>query len=169
MTAALRPMRWRDIDVVHALEQELFADDAWSVELFWSELAQHAARRYVVAAADAHIVGYAGLAAYGEDGYVQTIAVAPAAQRRGIGTLLLDDLLSDAQRRGVRSVALEVRTDNTTAQALYARFGFAPVGLRRGYYQPSGADALVMVVDGLSDYRGLSPSPAARRASRVTS
>ena len=34
--------------------------------------------------------------------------------------------------------------DNERAQRLYRQLGFAQVGLRRGYYQPSGADALVM-------------------------
>ena len=39
---------------------------------------------------------------------------------------------------------LEVRADNETAQGLYQRRGFAEIGRRRGYYQPSGADAVVM-------------------------
>jgi len=37
-----------------------------------------------------------------------------------------------------------VRTDNARAQQLYRRYGFAQIGVRRGYYQPSGTDALVM-------------------------
>ncbi len=39
---------------------------------------------------------------------------------------------------------LEVRVDNTRAQKLYERFGFEPLGFRRGYYQPGNVDALVM-------------------------
>ena len=39
---------------------------------------------------------------------------------------------------------LEVRVDNTRAQKLYERFGFEPIGFRRGYYQPGNVDALVM-------------------------
>jgi ribosomal-protein-alanine N-acetyltransferase len=53
-------------------------------------------------------------------------------------------LLSEARRRGCGEVYLEVRVDNERAQRLYRQLGFAQVGLRRGYYQPSGADALVM-------------------------
>ena len=55
--------------------------------------------------------------------------------------------MAEATARGAERVGLEVRTDNAPAQALYRRFGFAPVGVRRGYYQPSGADALVMMTE----------------------
>lgn len=144
----LRPLRWCDIDGgVLALENELFRADAWSAELFWSELADQSSRHYVVAELAGRIVGYAGLSAYQEEAYVQTIAVAPAVQRSGVGTRLLVELLTVARRRGARSAGLEVRADNAGAQRLYARFGFEAVGVRRGYYQPSNVDALVMVVD----------------------
>jgi ribosomal protein S18 acetylase RimI-like enzyme len=39
---------------------------------------------------------------------------------------------------------LEVRDGNAAAIAMYERFGFRVIGRRRGYYQPSGADAIVM-------------------------
>ena len=61
---------------------------------------------------------------------------------RGVGTLLLRDLLAAA---GSRPVFLDVRVDNEVAQRLYERHGFVAVGRRRKYYQPSGTDALVMV------------------------
>jgi [ribosomal protein S18]-alanine N-acetyltransferase len=94
---------------------------------------------------DDAVVGYAGLCAYGEDiSYVQTIGVTTSHQRRGVGTVLLTTLLDDADRRGARHVDLEVRADNESAIELYRRHGFAPLGVRKGYYQPSGADALVM-------------------------
>jgi ribosomal-protein-alanine N-acetyltransferase len=83
---------------------------------------------------------------YGDEAYVQTIAVAQRSQRQGIGAGLLTALMREAHRRSASTVALEVRADNVTAQRLYARFGFDAVGLRRGYYQPSNVDAVVMVV-----------------------
>lgn len=145
----LRPMRWWDIAPVQALEERLFPEDAWSEGLFWSELARAGGRRrtrhYVVAEApDGTVAGYAGLAAAGESGDVQTIAVAPAHQGTGLGRRLLTELLSAATAFGCREVFLEVRVDNDRAQRLYSRFGFEPVGVRRGYYQPGGHDALVM-------------------------
>ncbi|HMA46799.1 MAG TPA: ribosomal protein S18-alanine N-acetyltransferase, partial [Frankiaceae bacterium] len=95
------------------------------------------------------VVGYAGLAVYGEEGYVQTVAVAPAARRAGVGTRLVVALLREAHRRQVTTCGLEVRTDNAAARSLYGRLGFRQVGVRRGYYQPSGADAYVMVARGV--------------------
>ena len=169
MSVTLRPMRWWDIEPVMVLEHELFGADSWSAELFWSELAEHDTRRYLVAESDGEIVGYAGLLGYVDDGYVQTVAVAPAAQGRGIGTRLMVALLREARRVGLPVVGLEVRADNERAQALYRRFGFNQVGVRRGYYQPSGADAVIMLareVDGraygelLDSIEGVTSAPA---------
>lgn len=146
--AVLREMRWWDIDPVLALEHDLFPEDAWSPGMFWSELAHargpRATRRYVVAEIDGRIVGYAGLAAAGGLGDVQTIAAARDQWGTGLGSRLLTDLLQHATAFECEEVLLEVRVDNTRAQKLYERFGFEPIGFRRGYYQPGNVDALVM-------------------------
>lgn len=154
-TPLLRPMRWWDIAPVLELERLLFPDDAWSEGMFWSELARAgghpgANRYYVVAEDGGGIAGYAGLMAVSGEGDVQTIAVAPGHQGTGLGGRLLSELLDHAVAAGCRDVLLEVRIDNTRAQRLYRRFGFEPVGVRRGYYQPGNADALVMRLDRLS-------------------
>ncbi len=139
-------MRWWDLQRVLPIERDLFAADAWSKGLFWSELAQRDTRRYLVAeAADpTELVGYAGLCVYPDLAYVQTMAVRRDQWGSGTGTALLTALLADAAAHGRDLVGLEVRADNVRAQRLYRRFGFTPVGFRRGYYQPSGADAVVM-------------------------
>jgi ribosomal-protein-alanine N-acetyltransferase len=160
--AELEAMRWWHLPEVMVLESELFGDEQWTEETFWSELAfcppgllGGSPRRYWVALgpsavvrpgvpAERPVLGYAGLAAAGEDAYVQTIGVAGAAQRQGIGSLLLHRLLTDARQTGAGTCWLEVRADNGGAQAMYERFGFRLRGRRRGYYQPSGTDALVM-------------------------
>jgi ribosomal-protein-alanine N-acetyltransferase len=98
----------------------------------------------VAEAPDGTIAGYAGLAAAGDSGDVQTIAVHTAHQGTGLGARLLAELLGAATGFGCQDVYLEVRVDNTRAQRLYTRFGFEPVGIRRGYYQPGDHDALVM-------------------------
>ena len=61
-----------------------------------------------------------------------------------MGRRLIDELLRRAAEHGVKAVLLEVRADNQHAQELYRRRGFAEIGRRRGYYQPSGADAYTM-------------------------
>lgn len=144
MNAQLRPMRWWDIDGVMRMEHELFAEDAWSDTMFWSELAERDSRTYIVAVDGEDVVGYAGLCAYGDTSYIQTIGVTGTHQRAGIGNALLTALLDVADTSGAAHVDLEVRAGNMAAIQLYERHGFTQLGVRRGYYQPSGADALVM-------------------------
>ncbi|MGY1916082.1 ribosomal protein S18-alanine N-acetyltransferase [Blastococcus sp. SYSU DS0973] len=139
----LRPMRLADLPAVMALEEELFAPDTWTAAMYRDELSRTDTRHYLVADDDGAVVGYAGLIAYDDEAHVATIGVTGARQGEGIGAQLLDALLAEADRRSP-VVLLEVRADNGTAQGLYRRRGFAEIGRRRGYYQPSGEDAVVM-------------------------
>ena len=143
MTVRLRPMRLADLPQVLALEEELFAPDTWTAAMYRDELARTDTRHYLVAEEGDRVVGYAGLIAYADEAHVATIGVATDRQGEGIGARLLDALLTEADRRSP-VVLLEVRADNELAQGLYRRRGFTEIGRRRGYYQPSGADAVVM-------------------------
>jgi ribosomal-protein-alanine N-acetyltransferase len=141
--------RWWHIAEVMPLEDDLFGEEKWSSAMFWNELAQH---NYYVVATDQEmatgrdeVLGYAGLASTQDEAWVQNIAVKSTAQRRGIGRELLETLLAEAARRGIKKTLLEVAVDNAPAQHLYARYDFEAVGIRRGYYQPSNTDALVMM------------------------
>ena len=135
--------RWWHIAEVMPLEELLFGEEKWSSAMFWNELAQH--NFYIVALDESEVVGYAGLAVSGDEAWVQNIAVKDTAQRRGIGREMLEALLAEAARQGIKKTLLEVAVDNAPAQHLYARYDFEPVGIRRGYYQPSNTDALVMM------------------------
>ncbi|MEV5207010.1 ribosomal protein S18-alanine N-acetyltransferase [Micromonospora sp. NPDC053740] len=145
MTAVrLEPFRWWHIDDVLPIEADLFGAEKWSPAMFWSELANGHHYRLAVDA-DGSVLGYAGLAGLPPDEvWVQNIAVRRDAQRRGVGRALLEELLAEVVRRDARSTLLEVAVDNAAAQRLYATYGFEPIGVRRGYYQPSNTDALVM-------------------------
>jgi [ribosomal protein S18]-alanine N-acetyltransferase len=116
----------------------------WSSTIFLSEIAQRRSRRYTVATIGPLVVGFCGLMTVAEDGHITTLTVDPAWHRRSIGTVLLLDQARVAPSLGVRHLTLEVRASNTTAQLLYQRFGFAPVGVRRNYYPETGEDAIVM-------------------------
>lgn len=138
-------MRWWDVEPVVALERTLFGGTAWTPEMFWSELAHPDTRSYLVAQdAGGALLGYAGVMTPGAEADVQTIAVAPAAQGRGIGGTLLEALVEQARTAGATSLLLEVRADNTAAIMLYERHGFDRIAVRRRYYQPGDVDAWVM-------------------------
>jgi ribosomal-protein-alanine N-acetyltransferase len=142
----LERLRWWHIEEITPIERELFGAEQWSAAMFWNELAN--GHYYRVALDDDAVVGYAGLAVNPPDeGWINNIAVRRDRQRAGIGRALLDDLIAEATRRGVRHLLLEVAADNAPAQRLYASYGFEAVGVRRGYYQPSNTDAVVMRVD----------------------
>jgi ribosomal-protein-alanine N-acetyltransferase len=155
VTVTLRPMTVADLPAVMRLEEELFAPDTWTEAMYRDELSRVDTRFYVVAEVDAGgdedapaggppvTVGYGGLIAYDDEAHVATLGVTRDLQGEGIGSLLLDALLTEADRRSP-VVLLEVRADNEHAQELYRRRGFAEIGRRRGYYQPSGTDAVVM-------------------------
>jgi ribosomal-protein-alanine N-acetyltransferase len=142
-----------DLAAVMALEHALFPDDPWSEEMFTEEVAQPpGSRLYIVAeAADSPGVaaGYAGMmfVSGGVQADVLTIAVAEDYWGRGVGSALLAALIQAARDRGCTEVFLEVRKDNPRARGLYLRRGFEEIGIRRGYYQPSGVDAIVMRKD----------------------
>jgi [ribosomal protein S18]-alanine N-acetyltransferase len=168
--ARLRPMVPADLVDVIALEHELFPEDPWTPEMFADEVAQPPeSRLYLLAeaaagdggVADSDIVsgrgaargavmaGYAGMMFIpgGTQADVLTIAVRSVYWGQGIGSALLEALLTAARERGCAEVFLEVRADNPRAHGLYRRRGFEELGVRRGYYQPSGTDAIVMRKD----------------------
>ena len=145
-TVRLREMKRADMAAIMAMEEELFPEDAWTPEMFAAEFAQPPTRRLYLVAEDGNtLIGYAGMMfTGGTQADVVTLAVNPARWGEGTGTALLTALIDEANKRGYEEVLLEVREDNPRARRLYLRHGFTEVGIRRGYYQPSGVDAVVM-------------------------
>jgi ribosomal-protein-alanine N-acetyltransferase len=147
MTVRLAPLDHADLKRCAELERILFAgDDPWSESTLRAEI-DHGNQYFGAYAEDGGLVGYAGISVVGTrrdaEANVHTIGVDPAWQGQGIGRMLLRALLGVADEFGA-PVYLEVRTDNEAAIALYRAHGFVRIGLRRKYYQPSGADAYTM-------------------------
>lgn len=141
-------MRRRHIPAVLRIETRVYPRP-WSAGLFLSELAQRNSRAYFVARHKSKVVGYGGIMLLGDEGHITNIAVDPDCHRSKIGTRLMLAMIDEARERGMRAVTLEVRKSNLGAQAMYRRFGFATVGLRRGYYVETGEDAYVMWAEGV--------------------
>lgn len=145
-------MRPRDLPRVHDIERRVYPRP-WSLELFEAELRRTDDRRYVVALGrdparpawwPRRLYGYAGVLVQVGEAHITTVAVEPAQHRRKIATHLVLAVMRAARRMGAQAATLEARVANRGAQRLYAGFGFAPVGVRPGYYAETGEDALIM-------------------------
>lgn len=137
-----REWTFDDLDGIAALEAECFpvapwtrrmlADSLLSGRFFGSLLEENGA-----------ITSYGGMSVVGDEAEVELIATAEMYRNCGRGSKILQDLLSEAAKRGVKRVFLEVRVSNAAAQMLYLRHGFAGLYCRTRYY-PDGEDAIVM-------------------------
>ena len=142
------PMRRRHLRAVLAIEERAYPRP-WSRAIFERELAQTAdgTHDYVVARAGRRIIGYAGIWLVpdpdGAQVHLTNIVVAEDWRRRGVARRLLVHLADRAIAEGGVAWTLEVRASASGAQALYRRFGFAPAGVRRRYYENT-EDAIVM-------------------------
>jgi ribosomal-protein-alanine N-acetyltransferase len=143
LAVRISPMRRRHLRSVLRIESQV-CPRPWTLGLFLSELQAEPGRRYLVARTATTVVGYGGLMVAVGEGHVTTLAVDPAWRRRAVGTRLLHALASWGRAQGCSGLTLEVRMGNTAAQSLYRRFGFAPAGVRRGYYAETKEDALIM-------------------------
>lgn len=146
-------MRRRHLRGVLAIEQLVYPKP-WSAALFAAEIAQPDTRRYLVALgqdgagrllrASRSVLGYAGVMVTAGEAHITTVATHPHHHRRKVASRLLVELLRQARALGADAATLEVRVNNRGAQRLYAGFGFAPVGVRPGYYAETNEDALIM-------------------------
>ena len=139
----ISPLKRRHLRQLMKIEQQVYPRP-WSVGVFYGELAHRdGSRCYIVARVGTTVVGYAGLLYADADAHVTNIAVDPAWHRSKIGTRLLVTLARQARAAGSKGMTLEVRVSNHGAQAMYSAFGFAPVGVRKRYYE-NVEDAIVM-------------------------
>ena len=90
------------------------------------------------------IVGYAGLWLMIDEAHITTVAVDRAFRGRGLGELMLIELVKLGWRVGVDRITLEVRMSNSVAQNLYRKYGFYESGVRPRYYSDDLEDALTM-------------------------
>ena len=93
------------------------------------------------------IVGFVASWIMADEAHITAIAVRESYRRRGIGERLMIAAVETAIERKADFLTLEVRVSNTGAQALYTKYGFTQVGLRRGYYTDNREDALIMSTD----------------------
>jgi ribosomal-protein-alanine N-acetyltransferase len=142
-------MTLADLPAVLAIEQSAYPFP-WTYGNFVDSLAAGYDAQ-LLRAPDGAVRAYSVAMDVVDETHLLNLTVAPSWQGHGLARRLLDRLIERARGQGHRSLWLEVRLSNERAQAVYARYGFAEAGLRRGYY-PAGAgrreDARVMKLEG---------------------
>lgn len=153
----LRPLVLEDAPRCAELEKVLFPGETpWPARAFEQEIAAGHTTYWAVDAGVNRVghnvnrgeaLGYAGVGRMGPAAWpeyeIRTIGVDPAAQRQGIARLMMDAIVELADSHDA-PIFLEVRVGNDPAIRLYEAYDFVINGLRRNYYQPSGADAHTM-------------------------
>lgn len=135
------------------LERQCFAAP-WTEDALREELDNENAVFLAAESDSGDTVGYLGCHLILDEAYIANVAVSPDVRREGIGGRLVGALLDILRERNAAFVTLEVRVSNQPAIALYTKFGFKPVGTRRGFYDRPKEDALLMTAE-------LSPSKEA--------
>lgn len=142
MQMQIRRMTERDVSQAAALEAANFTTP-WSEKSFYEQLEKSNAL-YMVAEREGQIIGVCGLVeSYGE-AEIYNVSVDSNYRRRGVGTLLMRELLAEGSRKGISAYTLEVRAGNEAAIYLYEKLGFMKEGLRRGFYDRPREDAVIM-------------------------
>jgi ribosomal-protein-alanine N-acetyltransferase len=136
------PMDRGHIPQILALEQACFSMP-WTENMLEDALFDPNACFIVAEDREGGVLGYAGLHAILDEGYIDNVAVEEAARRHGVASALLDVFCRFGEVN-LAFLTLEVRASNQPAIALYEKHGFQRVGLRKGYYQHPREDAVIM-------------------------
>jgi [ribosomal protein S18]-alanine N-acetyltransferase len=146
-----RRLRLRDLGAIEQIERRSYPTP-WSRSMFAGELAKPSSICLGAWKEETgSLIGYLIIARYVDAWHVMNIAVDPAYRRRGVASMLLDELFEITSEDGRRGYTLEVRISNKGAIKLYERLGFRPRGIRRGYYTDNREDALIMWKDPAPD------------------
>lgn len=142
----LRQLTNEDIKTLIFLQKEVYAGNMpWTRSAFLSELTSPMRHLYLCAEDKGKVVAFCGCRIHGVDGHITNVAVLPAFQGRGLGSLLLEEVEDFARQNHCETLSLEVRLSNRDAQRLYRKLGFVSRAIKKGYYDETNEDALDMV------------------------
>jgi [ribosomal protein S18]-alanine N-acetyltransferase len=139
----LRELSVVDVTAVCAIDRLSFPTPA-KENLLLYEITENELAHYQCLTAQDVVIGYAGYWLMADEQHISTIATHPDWRRRGLGELLLLNMLSMAYTQPVTMTTLEVRRSNQVAQALYLKYQFEMVGERPRYYRDTNEDAIIM-------------------------
>lgn len=139
----IRMAEEKDVHEMAELDKLCFSVP-WSEVSFRAEVTENKRALYIVAEVDGKIVGYGGIWIIVDEGHITNIAVHPDYRRMHIGKEIVSLIVDTAEKNGVVAETLEVRKGNLPAINLYTQLGFKEEGVRKGYYEDNGEDAIIM-------------------------
>ncbi|MGN1297039.1 MAG: ribosomal protein S18-alanine N-acetyltransferase [Clostridia bacterium] len=133
MNIKITPMTLTDVITI---KNNLISDfdDFWTYHILKEEL-ENQNSSYLVAKIDNEIVGFAGIKIILDEADIMNIVTKKTYRNQGIGTLLLENLISLSKKLNLKTLSLEVSEENLPAIHLYRKFGFEYLGVRKNYYQ----------------------------------
>lgn len=143
MTYEILPLTAAHISQAAEIERLCFSDP-WSEKMLAEHLANPCSLTLAAVGDTGRLLGYVGLLAVVDEGYITNVAVRPDCRRQGVAAALLDALEAQGKERELAFLTLEVRQSNAPARALYEKLGYLQAGLRRNYYENPREDAIIM-------------------------
>ncbi|TCT13777.1 [SSU ribosomal protein S18P]-alanine acetyltransferase [Natranaerovirga pectinivora] len=139
---SFRGMILEDIDQIVEIEEMSFTNP-WTKKAFEDELVNKLAL-YIVAISNNEVIGYGGIWKIYDEGHITNIAIRKTYRGKGIGKLMVQELIKAGKKKGIDRYTLEVRESNIIARKLYKDLGFEEIGLRRNYYTKPVEHAVIM-------------------------
>lgn len=137
-----------DMDLSHIddviIIENLSFKTPWKKEDFVAELTRNICARYKVLIIDNRVVSYGGMWVLLDEAHITNIAVHPEYRGIGLGNVIVEQLIKEANKNNISSMTLEVRMNNISAINLYKKYGFIEEAVRKNYYQDTGEDAIIM-------------------------
>jgi ribosomal-protein-alanine N-acetyltransferase len=132
-----------DVDALWELDKASFSLP-WARADFEQDLTENVLSTYLIAESSGAVIGYAGIWVVQDECHIMTFAVADAWRKQGIASMIMNEMLAAARFAGATCYTLEVRASNVAAIALYEKFGFRSVAVRKAYYEDNKEDAVIM-------------------------
>ncbi len=137
----VRPYKKGDEKAIAEIEKECF-ESPWSENAVLSSI--DSGDIFLVLQRGFSVIGYVGLKAVLDEGYINNIAIKKEYRRLGGASLLLKELIKKAEELNLAFISLEVRVSNEKAISLYEKFGFETKGIRKNFYENPKEDAIIM-------------------------
>ncbi|HEY1768413.1 MAG TPA: ribosomal protein S18-alanine N-acetyltransferase [Terracidiphilus sp.] len=144
----IRRLRETDLASVLRIAEALKDAPQWPRRFYLEALGSEGARWRIALVAcgseGPEVLGFAIAGLIPPEAELESIAVAPHAQRHGIGRRLFTALAAELRQAGIEDLLLEVRSSNRTALEFYRSQNFKETGTRRSYYADLKDDAVLM-------------------------